>query len=101
MADLGASILVMALVTYGLRALPLVLLDRPLENRFVTSFLHYVPYAVLTAMTIPAMLLATSSVWSGVAGLVVACALAWWGRPLLTVAVGAAAAVWVVEALLA
>ena len=100
MDALGAAILVSALVTYGLRALPLVAFRRPIENVWVTSFLHYVPYAVLTAMTIPAILFATSTVVSGVAGLVVAVALALRGRSLLSVALGAAAAVWVVEALL-
>lgn len=101
MDELAWSILVMAAVTYGLRALPLVLFGEPIRNVGVTSFLHYVPYAVLTAMTVPAILSATSSAASGVAGLVAAVLLAWWGRSLLTVALGAAGAVWVVEALLA
>lgn len=99
MDALGWAIVVMALVTYGLRALPLVLVQRPVEHPFLTSFLHYVPYAVLTAMTIPAILFATSSVWSGAAGLVAAVLLARWGRSLLTVALGAASAVWLVEVL--
>lgn len=101
MDALGPAILVTALVTYGLRALPLVAFTRPLENPWVASFLHYVPYAVLTAMTIPAIVFATGTPASGLAGLAVAVALAWWGRSLLTVAIGAAGAVWVVEALLA
>lgn len=99
MDALGWSIIVTALVTYGLRAVPLVAFSRPIENTFVTSFLHYVPYAVLTAMTIPAIVFATTSVASGLAGLAVAVVLAWWDRPLITVALGAAGAVWVVEAL--
>lgn len=99
MDALGAAIVVTALVTYALRALPLVVFDRPIENRFVVSFLHYVPYAVLTAMTIPAILFATTTVVSGVAGLATAVALAWWRHPLIVVALGAASAVWVVEAL--
>ncbi len=101
MGTLGWSILVMAAVTYGLRAAPLVLFREPIENAFVTSFLHYVPYAVLTAMTIPAILSATPSSASGAAGLLAAVLLAWRGRSLLTVALGAAGAVWIVEALLA
>ncbi len=100
MPSLGWSIVVMAGVTYGLRAVPLLLFSKPIENRFVTSFLHYVPYAVLTAMTIPAIVFATTTPYSGVAGLVVAVALAWFGRSLLTVALGAAGAVWLVEILL-
>ncbi len=100
MPGLGWSIVVMAAVTYALRAVPLLLFSKPIENRFVTSFLHYVPYAVLTAMTIPAIVFATTSPASGVAGLMVAVALAWFGRSLLTVALGAAGAVWLVEVLL-
>lgn len=100
MTYLAVAIVVMALVTYGLRVAPLVLVRRRITNRWLLSFLHYVPYAVLTAMTIPAILFATSTVVSGVAGLVVAVALALRGRSLLSVALGAAAAVWVVEALL-
>lgn len=99
MDALGAAILVTAVTTYALRALPLVLFRKPIEHEFVTSFLYYVPYAVLTAMTIPAILFATTTVWSGVAGLAVAVGLAWWRRSLLTVALGAAAAVWLVELL--
>lgn len=100
MPGLGWSIVVMAAVTYGLRAVPLLLFSSPIENRFVTSFLHYVPYAVLTAMTVPAIVFATTSPVSGLAGLVVAVALAWFRRSLLTVALGAAGAVWLVEAVL-
>ena len=49
-------ILVMALTTYLIRALPLVLFRKPIQSRFVRSFLHYVPVACLTAMTFPAIL---------------------------------------------
>lgn len=100
MRQLWVSILVMAAVTYALRAVPLLVFSRQIENRFVRSFLHYVPYAVLTAMTIPAIVFATSSPASGFAGLAVAVGLAWLGRSLLTVALGAAGSVWLVELLL-
>lgn len=91
---------VMALTTYLIRALPLTLFKKPIRNRFLRSFLHYVPVACLTAMTFPAILHATNSLVSGLAGLCVAVALAFWRRSLITVAVGAAAAVFLTELLL-
>ena len=91
------SILIMALTTYLLRALPLTLFTKPIKSVFVRSFLTYVPYAVLAAMTIPDILFATSDLLSAVIGLAVAVALAWFGRSLLTVALCSSAAVFVTE----
>lgn len=88
-------------VTYLMRAIPLVFVRRRIHNRWVRAFLHYTPYTVLTAITIPAVFTATSTWISAVAGFVIAVALALRGRGLLTVALAAAAAVWVVETLLA
>lgn len=65
-------ILVMAGVTYLIRMLPLVLFRKKIESQFVKSFLYYVPYAVLGAMTFPDILSSTASVWSAVAGLAMA-----------------------------
>ena len=90
----------MALVTYLPRMLPLAIFRKKIENRFVKSFLAYVPYAVLAAMTFPAILESTSSIWSALAGLAVALILAWKNRSLLTVALGAVATVLVVEQVL-
>lgn len=91
------AILIMAGVTYLVRMLPLTLFRKKIENRFVKSFLAYVPYAVLAAMTFPAILESTSSLWSALIGLAVALLLAWKNRSLLTVALGAVAAVLIVE----
>ena len=91
------AILIMAGVTYLVRMLPLTLFRKKIENRFVKSFLAYVPYAVLAAMTFPAILESTSSLWSSLAGLAVALLLAWKNRSLLTVALGAVAAVLIGE----
>lgn len=93
-------ILVMALVTYLVRMLPLVFFKRRIENRFVKSFLYYVPYAVLAAMTFPAILYATSSVASALVGLCVALILAFMERGLLTVALSSCAAVIITELLM-
>lgn len=90
-------IAVTAGVTYGLRAIPLVAMRRQIESAWVQSFLIYVPWAVLTAMTIPAIFFATNSLRSAIAGLVIALGLAIAKRSLFTVALGAGIAVWIVE----
>lgn len=90
-------ILVMAGTTYLVRMLPMVLCKRKIKNRFVLSFLQYIPYAVLGAMTFPAILYSTGGVWSALAGLAVAAVLAFLERDLLTVAVSACGAVFIVE----
>ena len=90
-------IAVMAAVTYLIRMLPLVLFKRKITNRTVRSFLYYVPYAVLGAMTFPAILSSTSSLWSAVAGLAVAVAPAFFKKGLLTVALSSCAAVFFCE----
>lgn len=93
-------LLVMAGVTYLIRMLPLVLVKHKIRNRFVRSFLHYVPYAVLSAMTVPAILYATNSIWSAAIGFSAALALAFCGRSLLTVAVAASIVVFLCETVL-
>ena len=93
-------ILVMAVTTYLIRAIPLTLLKKPIQSRFIRSFLHYVPVACLTAMTFPAILTATNSVISGVAGLVAAVAMAFWGKSLIVVAATSAVAVFAAEQIL-
>lgn len=90
-------ILVMAVTTYLIRALPLTLLKKPIKNRFIKSFLHYVPVACLTAMTFPAILTATEHMIAGAIGLAVAVVLALRKKSLIVVAVAACAAVFVTE----
>ena len=90
-------VLVMAVTTYLIRALPLTLLKKPIENRFLKSFLHYVPTACLTAMTFPAILYATENVVSGAAGLLVGILLALKRKSLIVVAVASCATVFLVE----
>lgn len=91
------AILVMMAASWLPRILPLLLVRRRIQNRFARSFLYYVPYAVLATMTIPAIFKSTSSLWSATAGFGVAVLLGLRGRSLLTVAVGASAAVFIVE----
>lgn len=97
MKHFALYLLVMAGVTYLVRMLPLVLCKNKIKNRFVCSFLHYVPYAVLGAMTVPAIFYATQNVFSAATGFGIALALAFCKRGLLTVAVAASAAVFVCE----
>ena len=88
------SLLVMAGVTYLIRAVPFTL--KKVENRFVKSFLAYVPYAVLGAMTFPAIIYSADKIAAGVAGTVVALIMAYRRRSLLTVALAACAAAFLV-----
>ena len=70
-------IAIVVLVTYLIRVLPLTLIRKQIKNRFVRSFLYYVPYVTLAVMTFPAIIYATDSIWSGLAALVVGVAVAW------------------------
>ena len=98
--EILAYIAVMALVTYLIRMLPLTLNRKKIETRFIRSFLYYVPYATLAAMTFPAILTATGSVISAALGFIAALILALRGKSLLTVAIFASAVVLVCELLL-
>ena len=90
-------ILTMAVTTYLIRVLPLTVFRKPIRSRFLKSFLHYVPYACLTAMTFPAILYDTAYMASGAAALVIAVWLAYRGKSLLTVSLAASAAVMLVQ----
>jgi branched-subunit amino acid transport protein len=91
----------MAVTTYLIRMLPLVLTKKEIKSRFIKSFLYYVPYACLAAMTVPAVLYSTSSILSGIVGFAVALIAAYREKSLLTVALLACAAVFLVERVLA
>lgn len=78
---------IMAGVTYLVRALPFVIFKGRIENTFIKSFLYYMPYAVLGAMTFPAILFSTGNYISSVAGLIVACLVAFKEKSLLIVAI--------------
>lgn len=93
-------ILVMAVTTYLVRALPLLFMKKPIRSRFVRSFLHYVPVACLTAMTFPAILYTTEHILSGAAGLAAGAFLALKNKSLITVAAASCAAVFLTDLLL-
>lgn len=90
----------MALVTYIPRMLPLVIFRKKLNDGFLKSFLLYMPYGVLSAMIFPAIIYSTSSLISAVTGGITALVMAFFRRGLLTVAVSAAAAVFITERIL-
>ncbi len=95
-----AYLAVMAGVTYLVRMLPLVLVKKKIQNRFLLSFLYYIPYAVLSVMTIPAIFYATDYRLSAVIGCAVALILSFMEQTLIKVAAAACAAAFLTEAVL-
>lgn len=92
-------IFVMAGVTYLIRLLPLTFIRKEIKNTFIRSFLYYVPYVTLSVMTFPAILSATESIWSAIAGFIVAIIVAWKGGSLIKVSAAACVAVFLIELL--
>lgn len=95
--DYALYLLVMASVTYLVRAIPFVLLKNEIRSVFWKSFLAYIPYTVLSAMTVPAIFYATASRLSGIAALVTAIAVSLLGRGLVLVACAACATVLLID----
>ncbi len=85
-------ILVMAGVTYLIRMIPFTLFRKKIKSKFFRSFLYYIPYAVLSAMTIPAIFYSTENMVTSIIGCVVAVVLAYLNQPLIVVALAASAA---------
>ncbi len=90
-------ILIMAVVTYAIRVLPLTLIKGQINNRFLQSFLYYVPYVTLAVMTFPAIVNATQSTISGVAALIIGIVVAWFGFDLFKTAVSCCFIVLILE----
>lgn len=93
-------IMTMALVTYLIRMLPLTVYRKKIENRTMKSFLHYVPYTCLTAMTFPGILYSTGNIISAAAGFLVALILGFKEKSLIVVAAVSCVAVYICEAVL-
>lgn len=91
------SVAVMALVTYLIRMLPIAVFRKKIQSRFVLDFLYYVPYAVLAAMTIPAVFYSSNGLVSAAAGFLVAVVLSFFERGLLLTAVCACTGVFLTE----
>ncbi len=90
-------ILIMAGVSFLIRALPLTLIRKPIQNRFFRSFLYYVPYVTIAIMTFPAILWAPSTPIVGAAALLIGGFLAWRGKGLFPVAIISCATVFLLE----
>lgn len=90
-------ILVMAATTFAIRVLPLTLIRKKIENRFLRSFLYYVPYVTLAVMTFPAIIESTQSEIAGIAALVIGIITAWMGVSMFKVAICCCVLVFVLE----
>lgn len=95
--SIAIYLIVMAGVTYLIRMLPFTLFRKEIKSQFFKSFLYYIPYAVLSAMTIPAIFYATGDFPSAIAGTAVACVLAYCRLPLILVALAASGTALVVQ----
>ena len=82
-------IAVMAGVTYLIRMIPFTLFRKKIKSPFFRGFLYYIPYAVLSAMTIPAIFYSTGNLFTSVMGTIVAVVLAYFNFPLIAVALAA------------
>jgi len=92
-------IAVMALTTYLVRMIPLAAFQKRITSRFARSFFYYIPYAVLAAMTFPAIFYSTGSLLSAAVGVVVAMLLAFFGQSLIVVSVAACLAAFLINLL--
>ena len=90
---INLSLLIISLVIYAVRLSPFVLLRKNITNRFVRSFLYYVPYVTLAVMTFPAILTATDNLYAGIAALAAGLIVAWIWGDLFAVAVSCCAVV--------
>ena len=97
MKEYWIYLLILSGSTYLIRAVPFALVEKKIENRFIRSFLHYIPYAVLTAMTVPAVFFAAGNVVAAAVGFILAVLTAIWGKGLTTVAIVACAGVYVTD----
>lgn len=97
MHNMYIYLFIMAGVSYAIRALPMTLIRRPIKNKFIQSFLYYVPYVTLAVMTFPAIVDATQSPVSGLIALVIGITAAWMGADLFKTAVLCCAAVLITE----
>lgn len=95
--DIYVYIAIMSVVTIAIRLLPLTLIRGRIRNRFLRSFLYYVPYVTLAVMTFPAILTATQTPVSGALALIAGILLAWYGASLFKVSASCCLVVFLVE----
>ena len=97
LADMLIGCGIMFAVTFATKAVGLLFVKKQIKNQFIKSFLYYLPYSVLAVMVFPAILFSTSTIWSGIAGTLVALVLAYFRRGLLVVSVASIAMFFLVE----
>ena len=90
-------ILIMAIVTYIPRVLPISLMTKEIKSRFIKSFLYYMPFAVLGSMTFPAILYSTGNIYTGIIGTVVGVSLAYFNQSLVKVAIASVSVVYIIS----
>lgn len=95
--NLAIYLLIAAITIYLIRMLPLTLIRKDIKNRFFRSFLYYVPYVTLSVMTVPAIIYATGSIYSGIVALVTGVILAFFDGNLFRVALGCCISVFATE----
>jgi branched-subunit amino acid transport protein len=100
LSNVYASLAVMALVTYIIRVTPIAMIKGKLNSRFVRSFLFYMPYAVLGAMTFPSILYSSGNILASAIGGIVALILAYYNLGMMRVALGGILAVYLFQTLL-
>ena len=100
MKDFWIYLIILAGSTYLIRAIPFATLKKKITNKYIRSFLHYIPYSVLAAMTLPAAIYATGNIISGAAGLLVGGIFAYRKKSLTTVAIISCVTALAVEAIL-
>lgn len=83
------AVILMAIVTYIPRVLPIVIFRKEIKSKYIKSFLRYVPYAVLGALTFPDIFYSTKNIVTALCGTIVALILAYRGKSLVVVATGA------------
>jgi len=106
------TVLLMALITYAIRAVPLLIFRKKIRNKYIYSFLNYTPYAILTALTVPGIIYSTKSavaldsvattgnIITALVGAAVAVTLSVFNRSLIVVALASTATVFVLELIL-
>lgn len=90
-------IIVMIVATNMIRVLPMTLIRKKITNRFLRSFLYYVPYVTLAVMTFPAIIEATTAPVAGLVALIIGIIASWKGLGLFYVSIICCVVVFLLE----
>lgn len=93
--SIAIYIAVMAGVTYLIRVIPFAFFRKQITSKFLNSLLYYIPYAVLSAMTFPAIFYSTGNTITASIGTAIALVLAYFDLPLIVVALSASLSAWI------